>query len=171
MSYIPERYRSKLRKLALRSNDQPSVNRQVDNNFVLVQRWIDTFPWLELAIINNPTNQALTTTYTAVTGFSTSLTAARPNAVSIAVLVCDFEETASGFGNARGRVLLDGVTMGSQLCAMNEAAGEATVAQAYYRAGLTDITHTFSVEVSKSINAGTVTCKATHSTLLVGILG
>lgn len=176
MSLIPERYRLKLRHSSRGSNRGDDATKLaadaklLASNLVAIERWINTLPWLSFQLVTLGGNQTLTTTYTAVSNFTVSVVPARPPTVVVAVLICNFEHTAAGGGNARGRLTLDGTAF-TPVASLNESAVEGTVAQVYLTTLSADQSYEFAVEVSKSGVGGTVRIAQTHSTLLVGAIG
>jgi hypothetical protein len=112
----------------------------------------------------------LSTTPTDVTGATLTLATVTANAKYEATITCDIQETVAGTTVGIGQLVVDGATQTqAALLACNATDDRATVTQVFTGNLATAGNHTFKIQGSKDIAAGTVIMNLTHTTISVKI--
>lgn len=125
------------------------------------------YSWPRVPVIDKPSaNYAVTTTLTDVTGSSVAFTTGEAETVLVDV-VADIDVSVAGVGFVDVQLDVNG-TSEAEFCQYSTAStGRATVAQNYLLFLAANTSYTLKLRAIKSINAGTATVIALHTTVRV----
>lgn len=110
-------------------------------------------------------NPVLQPTFTLIPGTKITVTTQNPNAKIHITGAIDWQVTVAGVGLGLGVLLQDGVSLASAQIIMPDGVSRSTYSQSWGLTIATPGTHTFQLEVRKTVNAGTALTNVTHSKL------